>query len=265
MVWPSLCVMVPSTVATRRRSVRAGVLSERCALESAYADDAAARAARCSVSACRVVPDQDGKCAPRESEGDVGVEPAAEQLEAVRAGDDDSDEDERGQTESDSGQPDDAQGDGAGKAGGSGGGEEPTGDRGAQRAAVELVEGVRGHPHSEEEGEQGGCKAATVEVGREGCADGDVREVPRRVGRVKQEPTSRTTRASSFPAERRRRPEGVGAVRLPRLTGPDAVPVAFSAAAPHDESAAETHAAYADVDQPGRFHAATVASTEKRR
>ena len=90
--------------------------------------------------------------------------------------------------ESDSGHPDDAQGDGAGKAGGSGGGEEPAGDRGAQRPAVELVEGVGAHPHGEEEGEEGGCEAAAVEVGREGCADGDVREVPQRVGRVKQDP-----------------------------------------------------------------------------
>jgi hypothetical protein len=34
VVWPPLCVMVPLTDATRRRDVRAGVLRERCALDS---------------------------------------------------------------------------------------------------------------------------------------------------------------------------------------------------------------------------------------
>src|SRR4029078_1883900 len=66
-------------------------------------------------------------------------------------------------------------------------------------------------------------------------------------------PTSQTTRASFFPAEWRRTPEGVGAVLPPRLTGPGAVVVACSAAPPHDESAAETHAACADVGEPGLF------------
>ena len=67
--------------------------------------------------------------------------------------------------------------------------DEPGGrNRGAQRAAVQLVECMGRDADGEEEREQRRDEAPAVGVRRERRADDDVREVPRRVRRVKQRP-----------------------------------------------------------------------------
>ena len=97
---PSCIVTLPSTRATRRRSARAGVLNDRCASEKPKRRGSAERCGQVEAFGLREVADEHGKRAPRGREPEVGVNPAAEQLEVVAQDEQraDRDEDEQART-----------------------------------------------------------------------------------------------------------------------------------------------------------------------
>ena len=129
-----------------------------------------------------------GEGAPGGGKRRVRVEPAVEQLEVVGGDEERPDDHEGHEHEAGAGDAHGPDGDGADERGGGGRGEHRGRDRGPQGPAVQLVEGVRGDPHCEEEGEQGGDETLGVEVRCQGGADGHVGEVPRGVRRVQERP-----------------------------------------------------------------------------
>ena len=116
------------------------------------------------------------------------MHPPAEQLEVVAEDEERADRDEDEQPGPDGGDPDDAESAREDETPGSGADEPGGRNRGAQRAAVELVEGMGGDADGEEEREHRRDEASGVGVWRERRADDDVRQVPRRVRRVQQGP-----------------------------------------------------------------------------
>ena len=94
---PSCIVMLPSTCATRRRSARAGVLSDRSASDNAEAATTPSTAVGVEVPDLHEVADQYRKRTPGRRESEVGVDPTAEQLEVVAEDEQWPDHDERDQ------------------------------------------------------------------------------------------------------------------------------------------------------------------------
>ena len=80
---PSRIVTLPSRRATRRRKARAGVLRDRCASEKPTAAVAASTAVRSRPLRLNEVADEHGERTPGGREPEVGVNPAAEELEVV--------------------------------------------------------------------------------------------------------------------------------------------------------------------------------------
>ena len=164
------------------------MLSERCAVDSQKRGPRREQRRDSKRLDLGVVRREDRERSPGGGEDDVGVETAAEQLEVVAKGEGDAHGDEHRQTGPDSREPDHAERDGPSQAAGGGSDEEPARDGGTERSAVELIEGVGAHADGEQEGEEGCGEPADVEAGSDGGADGDVGEVPERVGRVEEHP-----------------------------------------------------------------------------
>ena len=139
------------------------------------------------------------------------MNPAAEQLEVVAQHEQWTDHDEHEQSGSDRGHADEAERARDQQTTGSEP-DEPSGrNRGAQRPAVQLVECVGRDADGEEEREQRPDEAYAVGVRCKRRADDDVREVPRRIRRVKQRPP-----IAPAPRAPRRTPAApCSAVRLP--------------------------------------------------
>ena len=164
------------------------------------------------------------------------------QLEVVAHREHDAGDDEHDETQTDTRGADDAEHDRAGDAGDRRGEERPRGDAGAQRPAVQLVEGVGGDADREEEGEHRRQQVHHVDRS-EAPPDHDVREVPERCtagGAASTSPAPSGPHAGLGIEGRR---EG----RLDRgRRGRSRRPPS-----PHHEAAAEAHGSGADVDEPG--------------
>ena len=94
---PSLRTIVPSTWSVLRRRARAGVDRCRWAFDKKNANTAAATAATSTPFVLCVVAGEDGESAPGQGEHQVGVQPAADQLEVVADSQHHADDDERGE------------------------------------------------------------------------------------------------------------------------------------------------------------------------
>jgi hypothetical protein len=116
------------------------------------------------------------------------VDPPAQELQVVGQDEEHADEDEGHEARADLGHPHDAEGDRPQEPEAGREGEAGARDRGAQRAAVKLVEGVGADADGEEERAQSGQKARCVEGWSERRADHHVGEVPRCVGGVEDRP-----------------------------------------------------------------------------
>ncbi|MER3411728.1 MAG: hypothetical protein C4305_05045, partial [Thermoleophilia bacterium] len=77
-------------------------------------------------------------------------------------------------------------GDGAGDRRGRQGPEEGSGDAGAKRTTLQLVQGVGADAQREQEGKEGKREAARPPLGGQGSADDDVAQVPEGVGGVEE-------------------------------------------------------------------------------
>ena len=130
-------------------------------------------------------------------------------------------------------------------------------DPGLQRAAVQLVERMRGQADGEEERDQRGQQAGKADLRGERGADDHVGQVPGRVRRMQQRPpvppSARARRVVGGPgggadlagaAAGRHRRGGSGSGRLA------ASPSATCAGSPHHQAAAEAHHPDADVVEP---------------
>ena len=114
------------------------------------------------------------------------MEAAAEELDVVRHDDERPENDEREEQRS--------PGEGCGETDGGGAPDrrgcehhqDPVGDRGPQRASVELVERMRADPEREEERGETPEQSLDGKGRCERCADHDIGQMPERVGRVEQ-------------------------------------------------------------------------------
>ena len=185
---PSRRSRAMSTRLVCRRTNRTLLLRLRCALDSGVGGDGGEQRGDGEPFGLCDVGGEHGEGAPGGGKRSVGVEPAVEQLEVVRGDEERTDDHEGHEHEARAGDTRGPDGDGADERGGGGHGEHRGRDRGPQGSAVQLVEGVRGDPHGEEEGEQGGDETLGVEVWCQGGADGHVGEVPRGVRRVQERP-----------------------------------------------------------------------------
>jgi hypothetical protein len=131
---------------------------------------------------------QRGEGAPRHGEPEVGVERAPEELEVVGQEDERPEGHEGEQPPRHHRGPQDSQPDGGRERGDRQRPQELARYQGAERAAVQLVQGMGAHPHPEEERQEGGGQVSPVEDRLRGRSHGHVRQVPRGVGRMKQRP-----------------------------------------------------------------------------
>ena len=178
--------MEPSTRRPPRRSRRAQFESERCARLVAVAN-----AAPSDAPAARSSPSARSRRRARERRPSRARRPrrcAARRrtLEVVGEHERDADEHERHQPDADRAHAPEADRGGAGERDRSRRDERGGGQEGGERAAVELVEAVRGDADREQERDQRPGQAARRRVLREARAERDVGEVPGGVGRVQQ-------------------------------------------------------------------------------
>ena len=252
---PSVPTIVPRTSAVLRRSDRAGVDSERCAVGQEEREHRCRDRGDVELLVLCVVAGQHRERTPRCSEHEVGVQATAEQLEVVADGQDDSDSDERDQRQADAGDADHADDRCTADADGR------RGDRARVRGSTWPVV-VRG---------------ARRARGRRYRPRGRRREASRRAVRRRPDPRdmprSRRTRGATTctedaagstnrarPAARRtpvgrRTPErsavAGSAARCSRSCQPGDQIVSSGAPAPHDQTSAEAHPAGPDIVDAG--------------
>ena len=113
------------------------------------------------------VADEHGKRTPCEREPEVGVDPAAEQLEVVTQHEERTDRDEHEESGADRRHADEAERARDQQATGTEPDEPSSRNGGVQRAAVQLVECMGGDADGKEEREEGREEARAVGVGRE--------------------------------------------------------------------------------------------------
>ena len=141
------------------------MLRARWATDRAKAPAAAMSGAEGEPPGLGHVGGEDRERPPTGGESDVVVDDATEELEVVAHDEEGADDEEGNQRRPHLDDPGDPEGDGTAHADPATATSTPTGDPGAQRPPVQLVECVGGQADGEEEGQQGGDHPGQVHVG----------------------------------------------------------------------------------------------------
>ncbi len=178
------------------------------------------RAEREPTGLCHI-PDQDGERAPGKREPGVGVHQPPEQLPVVGHHEKGAEHQKWKQRPPDAREPDDAQHDRTGQAHDRDADQRRRRNAGSERPPVQFIQGVGRKADREQERQERGHEPAERDVWCQRGADHDVREMPRRVGRVEKRPPV----PPSAVARPRKRPDGAQPsagppLRVPHITSP---------------------------------------------